>query len=119
MATRKENCIDFVEFPAKSVAGLTRSKRFFAEAFGWSYKDWGHNYADTTSSGLGSGLNADPGHRPSKPLVVIYTSDLDATRARVVTAGGKVTRDIFSFPGGRRFHFKDPSGNELAAWSDK
>ena len=85
---------------------------------GWSYKDWGDNYADTSDSGLGSGLNADPGHQPSQPLAVIYTSDLEEMRKKILSSKGLITRDIFSFPGGRRFHFKDPCGNELAVWSD-
>ncbi|HEX5055439.1 MAG TPA: VOC family protein [Gammaproteobacteria bacterium] len=118
MSIRSQHCIDFVEFPTRTVTELGRSKRFFTEAFGWSFKDWGEDYADTTGSGLGSGFNADPKHRPAKPLVVLYTSDLEATRGKVVEAGGKITRDIFSFPGGRRFHFREPGGNELAAWSD-
>ena len=118
MGKHKENCIDFIEFPANDIEGLAQSKRFFSEVFGWSYQDWGDDYSDTSGSGLGSGLNADPDHRPSMPLIVIYSSNLEDTRANVVAAGGKITRDIFSFPGGQRFHFKDPSGNELAAWSD-
>jgi predicted enzyme related to lactoylglutathione lyase len=114
----KQNSIDFIEFPAKTIAALDQSKNFFTEVFGWSFQDWGEDYADTTSSGLGSGFNTDPEHRPTKPLVVLFTSDLEATHAKILEAGGKVTRDIFSFPGGRRFHFKEPGGNELAVWSD-
>ncbi|GJQ22739.1 glyoxalase/bleomycin resistance/extradiol dioxygenase family protein [Candidatus Brocadia sapporoensis] len=119
MENRKDNHINFVEFPAKDVLGLSQSKRFFSEAFGWSYQDWGDDYADTNSGGLGSGFNADPTHRPIQPLVVLFSSNLEATRDKVLGAGGLITRDIFSFPGGRRFHFKEPGGNELAVWSDK
>jgi uncharacterized protein len=115
----KQNCIDFIEFPAKTIAALNRSKNFFTEVFGWSFQDWGEDYADTTDSGLGSGFNADPEHRPTKPLVVLFTSNLEATRTKVLATGGKITRDIFSFPGGRRFHFKEPGSNELAVWTDK
>jgi uncharacterized protein len=117
--TRRNNCIDFVEFPSKSVKDLAQSKHFFSSVFGWSYDDWGDDYADTKDSGVGTGINADPSHRPSHPLAVIYTADLEAVRAKVVEGRGRITRDIFPFPGGRRFHFKDPSGNELAVWSDK
>lgn len=119
MAKRPQsNHIDFVELPAKTAAALELSKAFYSSVFGWSYKDWGDDYSDTKDSGLGSGINADPEHQPSQPLVVIYVTDLAAARAQVVAAKGKITRDIFAFPGGRRFHFEDPAGNELAAWSD-
>jgi uncharacterized protein len=114
----RTNCFDFIEFPAKSIEGLHRSKIFYANVFGWSYKDWGDDYSDTENSGLGSGINADASHRPQYPLAVIYTTELEATRERVLAEKGTITRDIFSFPGGRRFHFSDPSGNELAVWSD-
>jgi predicted enzyme related to lactoylglutathione lyase len=87
--------------------------------FGWSFEDYGPDYADITNGGLASGINADPEHRPSHPLVVIYAAELEVVRRRVVEAGGKMTRDIFAFPGGRRFQFKDPAGNELAVWSDE
>jgi uncharacterized protein len=111
--------IDFVELPARNVADLARTKEFFGRAFGWTFQDYGPDYADITNSGLGSGINADPEHRPAHPLVVIYASKLEAVRDRVLEAGAKVTREIFAFPGGRRFHFTDPSGNELAVWSDE
>ncbi len=87
--------------------------------FGWSFKDWGDDYIDTTSSGLGSGFNADPQHRPRKPVVVVYCQDLELTRSKILDAGGEVTKEIFSFPGGRRFHFTDLASNELAVWSDQ
>src|SRR5690349_20538766 len=113
------NHIDFIEFPAPDVATLTRTKTFFAETFGWSSEHWGDDYVDIKGSGLAGGINADPAHRPSKPLAVVYVQDLEVTRQKVIAAGGKVTRDIFAFPGGRRFHFNDPCGNELAAWSNR
>lgn len=113
------NCFDFIEFPAENSEYLNKSKDFYSRIFGWSYKDWGDDYADTQSSGLSSGINADPSHRSRHPLAVIYTLDLEKIREKVVESGGAITRDIFSFPGGRRFHFTDPAGNELALWSDK
>ena len=67
----------------------------------------------------GGGINGGQDHKPLGPLPVVYVSDLEAAHARVIDAGGIVTRAIFSFPGGRRFHFADPAGNELAVWSDK
>jgi predicted enzyme related to lactoylglutathione lyase len=116
---KKPNEIDFIEFPTENIAEVIKAKSFYSEVFNWTFKDWGENYADTTSSGIGSGFNADPEHRPSKPLVVIYVSDLQKARNKVIDSGGEITKDIFSFPGGKRFHFKDPAGNELAAWSDQ
>lgn len=113
------NCIDFIEFPAEDVGGLNKAKDFYTNVFNWSYQDWGADYSDTQSSGLSSGINADPSHRPSTPLAVIYTLDLEVVREKVIELDGVITREIFSFPGGRRFHFKDPAGNELAVWSDK
>ena len=115
----REARIDFVEFPARSSEDLARSRDFFSAVFGWQYQMWGDDYADTRHSGVGSGINADSSHRPGQPLVVIYSADLKGTRSRVIGAGGRITRDVFSFPGGRRFHFADPAGNELAVWSDR
>jgi predicted enzyme related to lactoylglutathione lyase len=116
---QRENRFDFIEFPAENVGCLNKAKAFYQRVFGWSYKDWGDDYSDTQSSGLGSGINADPSHRPRYPLAVIYASDLEDLREKVVASGGIITRELFSFPGGRRFHFTDPAGNELAVWSDK
>ncbi len=110
--------INFLEFPARSAADIVSAKHFYSAVFGWSFTDWGGDYADTNGSGVGSGFNADPAHRPSQPLAVIYVSDLEQARTGVIAAGGTVTRDVFSFPGGQRFHFRDPLGNELAVWSD-
>lgn len=115
---KPNNQITYVEFPAPSAAGITVAKDFYGAVFGWSFQNWGESYIDTPSSGLGSGFNADPEHKPAKPLVVIYSADLERTRSQVLAGGGKVTKEIFSFPGGRRFHFTDPVGNELAVWSD-
>src|SRR5690242_17275747 len=101
--------IDYIELPAKNFAA---TKKFYAGVFGWAYQDWGDAYADTKDSGVGSGLNAEAPDGAA-PLVVLYAVELEATRARIVAAGGTIVRDIFDFPGGRRFHFRDPAGNEL------
>lgn len=114
----KENHIDYIEFPAQGREELGRARDFYSGVFGWKYQAWGDDYADTKDSGLGSGINADPAHRTARPLAVIYVSDLTAVLKKVRAAGGSVTKEIFSFPGGRRFHFVDPAGNELAVWSD-
>lgn len=116
---KKPNQIDFIELPARSPRAVQKAKAFYEAVFGWSFKDWGDHYVDTSSSGVGSGFNADPEHRPAAPLVVVYSRELEAAREQVRASGGKLTKDIFSFPGGRRFHFKDPCGNELAVWSDR
>lgn len=110
---KADRVIDYVELPSRDVA---RSKAFYGAAFGWTYQDWGPDYADTSGSGISSGLNGGSDHRPGAPLVVLHARDLEATRAAVVAAGGAITREIFSFPGGRRFHFRDVDGNELAVW---
>jgi predicted enzyme related to lactoylglutathione lyase len=116
--TTRNNCIDYIEFPARSVGELAAAKQFYGSAFGWIYKDWGSDYADTQSSGVGTGINADTSHQPKQVLVVIYAQLLEESRDKVVAANGRITKDIFSFPGGRRFHFIDPAGNELAVWSE-
>jgi predicted enzyme related to lactoylglutathione lyase len=113
----KHNHIDLIEFPAKNAEELQTVTTFFTAVFGWNYKDWGSTYHDTQDSGLTSGVIATD-DRPIMPLTVIYTNDLEATKETIVKAGGTITRDIYSFPGGRRFHFTDPAGNELAVWSE-
>jgi uncharacterized protein len=113
------NCFDFIELPVKDINTLNQTKEFYNKVFGWSYADWGDDYSDTQNSGLGSGLNADPSHRPNYPLAVIYTEDLEGLREKVCESNGVIIREIFSFPGGRRFHFADTAGNELAVWTDK
>src|SRR5262245_17836106 len=112
------NRIDYIEFPAKSAKALEAMKKFYAQAFGWSFKAWGDQYADTKSSGVKSGINAHPDRSPA-PLPVLYSKNLEKTKTQVVKAGGKIIKPIIAFPGGRRFHYRDPAGNELAVWSDK
>lgn len=118
-ANPRQNRIDYVEFPAPSVAALRASKEFYHQVFGWSWQDWGDDYADTKDSGIGSGFASDPNHRPVAPLVVLYSAELEVTREKIIQAGGSIVKDIVSFPGGRRFHYIDPAGNQLAVWSDK
>lgn len=115
----RNNCIDFIELPASSKASLLTAKRFYQTVLGWSFKDWGDDYADTQSAGVSTGINADADHKPLHPLVIIYSSDLEGVREKVLAADAKISKEIFSFPGGRRFHFLDPAGNELAIWSDR
>lgn len=116
----KDNQIDLIEFPANSAEELQKTTHFFTEVFGWTFKDWGGQYADTQSSGVTAGVNAtDAEKRQTMPLAVVYASDLEAAKERVVKAGGIIVYDIEAFPGGRRFQFTEPSGNELAVWSEK
>lgn len=108
---------NYIEFPVDGAEAVKDSREFFEAVFGWQYKEWGDSYVDTQNSGIVSGVSAVEGD-PATPLPVVYSDDLERLRKRVVEAGGHITQDIFSFPGGRRFHFREPSGNELAAWSE-
>jgi predicted enzyme related to lactoylglutathione lyase len=119
MSHNADNRIDYVEFPAPSTAALRANQAFYKEVFGWSWQNWGEDYTDTKDSGIASGMAADPLHRPAAPLVVLYSSQLELTKEKVLKAGGVISKDIVSFPGGRRFHYVDPAGNELAVWSDQ
>jgi predicted enzyme related to lactoylglutathione lyase len=107
--------IDYVEF---SVHSVPDAKRFYGSAFGWTFDDYGPDYASFADGRLSGGFQTAKEVRTGGPLVVIYAADLEAMERRVKQSGGKIVRPIFSFPGGRRFHFNDPSGNELAVWSD-
>jgi hypothetical protein len=107
--------IDYIEFPTDDAA---RSKAFYAQAFGWKFEDYGPTYTSFHDGRLAGGFAADKNARPAKPLVVIYAADLEGAQKAVEQAGGTIAQPIFSFPGGRRFHFVDPSGNELAVWSE-
>ncbi len=105
--------IDYVELPVSDGAA---SKVFFETAFGWVLTDYGPTYAATTTGDVDLGLDSTPGETVAAPLAVIRVDDLDEARSGVLAAGGEITRDIFAFPGGRRFHFREPGGCELAAW---
>ena len=107
--------IDYIEFPSPEVSA---AREFYSKVFGWKFEDYGPTYTSFHDGRIAGGFSADPVEQPAKPLVVIYASDLEATLEAVERGGGKVIRPVFSFPGGRRFHFVDPSGNELAVWSE-
>ena len=106
--------VDYVEMPGGDLAAV---KAFYGKAFGWSFSDYGPTYA-AFNEGLDGGFHAEDADAITKPLVILYAHDLEAMEAKVRAAGGVITRSIFSFPGGRRFHFTDPAGNELAVWSE-
>jgi uncharacterized protein len=105
--------LDYVELPAVEIAA---TRRFYEQAFQWNLSEFAPTYAATTTGDTDVGLDADSANRPAAPLPVIQVQDLEATLATVEKAGGTIVKPIFSFPGGRRFHFRDPSGNEMAAW---
>jgi len=107
--------IDYVEF---TVRDLAAAKRFYAAAFGWQFNDYGPEYAGIKGpTGEVGGLHQTASLRMGGPLVVLYSKDLEKTLEAVRAAGGKIVREPFAFPGGRRFQFTDPSGNELGVWS--
>lgn len=106
--------IDYVELPSATAHELTRG--FYAKAFGWEFTNFGPDYSAMTTGDVDVGLNGDPVEALSAPLPVIRVDDLEAAFDAVSKAGGVIAKAIFSFPGGRRFHFIDPSGSELAVW---
>ena len=107
--------IDYIEFP--STSGV-RTHEFFAEAFGWRFTSYGPGYEGIDDAGIDAGIDSSEG-RTAAPLAVVRTSDLEAAEREVVAAGGVITRPPFDFPGGRRFHFREPGGNELAVWVER
>ncbi|MFA7262815.1 MAG: VOC family protein [Caulobacter sp.] len=112
---REDGKIDYVEFPATAIPAV---KAFYSAAFGWTWVDYGPDYAAFGDAAVDGGFNGDASEAPAKPLVVLYAHDIEGMLAKVTSAGGVVVKPIFAFPGGRRFHFTDPSGNELAVWSE-
>lgn len=104
--------LNYLELPSADVA---RAKAFYAGAFGWRFSDFGPSYAATTSGDTDIGFQGDAAEQTAAPLATIEVDDLDATLAALQAAGGEITAPIFAFPGGRRFHFRDPDGYELAA----
>jgi len=107
--------IDYIELPTATAHELTRA--FYAKAFGWEFTDYGPTYSATGNGITDLGLQGDPQGALAAPLPVIKVDDLEAAFDAVSKAGGIIAKPIFSFPGGRRFHFIDPSGSELAVWS--
>ena len=109
--------IDYIEFPATDIPA---TKRFYRDVFEWKFTDYGPDYTSFEDGRLGGGFTTDSSvSKNSGPLIVLHASDLEAMESKVKSAGGRIVKPIFSFPGGRRFHFSDPNGNELAVWSDR
>ncbi len=108
----------YIEFPATN---LEKVKHFFSELFGWSFTDYGPEYTCFAGEGINGGFyrsdlvsSTDRG----AALLVFYSENLEQTEQKIEKAGGRIVKPTFSFPGGRRFHFSDPNGNEYALWSD-
>ncbi len=111
--------IDYLEYPAKDLAA---TKAFFAHAFGWKFEDYGPEYTAFDNQGVMGGFykadlvsNSDNG----AALTIFFSDDLESTQVKVIENGAIIVKPIFFFPGGRRFHFTEPSGNEFAVWSDQ
>ena len=117
MPPSRHHATDYIEF---SVTDMAEAKRFYAAAFDWQFTDYGPTYAGIQGDGREMGGMTQVEHvAHGGPLVILYSSDLDATLARVREAGGAVVKEPYEFPGGRRFHFADPTGNELAVWAER
>jgi len=115
--THLHHAIDYIEI---SVTDMTQAKAFYATAFGWAFNDYGPDYAGIKKqNGEAGGLRREEKVQAGGPLVILFSNDLEVSLGNVNAAGGTITKEPFDFPGGRRFQFKDPSGNELAVWSKK
>ncbi len=110
--------IDYIELPAKDLDAV---KEFFRAAFGWKFTDFGPDYTAFSDEGLDGGFYRSDlisSTKNGSALVVFYSNDLEKTLSKIEDADGKIIKQIFEFPGGRRAHFSDPNGNEYAVWSD-
>lgn len=114
--TAKDNHINYVELKSKD---LEKTKKFYSAAFNWTFTNYGPTYIAFSDSGLEGGFEKTENEIVNGALVILYHKNLVSVRDKIIEAGGDITKDIFSFPGGHRFHFRDPSGNKLAVWSDQ
>ena len=112
----KDKRIDYIELPVKD---MNEAKKFYSEVFGWDFVDYGPDYASFNDGRLDGGFRKESSVQKGGPLVVFYATQLESIQTKIKDSGGIIVKDIFEFPGGRRFHFTDPSGNELAVWSDQ
>ena len=114
----KNNKVNYIEIPAKDIEA---TKAFFTEVFGWTFVDYGPDYSSFGDQGVDGGFYKSDlvvSTEKGSPLIILYSDQLEATRDKIKKAGGEIIKPIFSFPGGRRFHFGDPNGNEFAVWSE-
>ena len=114
--SEQDSRVDYIEF---LTTNIEETKRFYSAVFGWEFTDYGPDYMSFTDGRLAGGFSVAPEVPAGGPLVVIYSTNLAEIEARIRESGGRIVRETFEFPGGRRFHFADPSGNELAVWSDR
>jgi predicted enzyme related to lactoylglutathione lyase len=112
----QNNRIDYIEFPATEI---TATKEFYTAVFGWKFTDYGPDYVSFEDGRLSGGFEKSAAVSRGGPLVIMFSTELEKTRTAVIEKGGTISKEIFTFPGGRRFHFLDPNGNELAVWSEK
>ena len=110
-----DNHINYVEFKAKD---LEKIKEFYTISFDWTFTDYGPTYVAFSESGIQGGFEKTESEIINGALIILYHKNLELIKSKIMESGGEISKDIFSFPGGRRFHFIDPSGNELAVWSD-
>ncbi len=110
--------INYIEFPSKDMAV---TKTFFTDVFGWSFADYGPDYIAFSNAGIDGGFyksDLSVSTQSGSALIVFFSENLEQTLSKIEAAGGLIIKPIFSFPGGRRFHFSDPNGNEYAVWSE-
>ena len=112
---KRDRTINYIEL---NVSTIDRAKAFYGSAFGWTFTDYGPHYTEFFDGNMKGGFDASGIVTTGGPLVVIYGDDLAATQRRVEEAGGKIVKPKFEFPGGQRFQFTDPDGNELAVWCE-
>ena len=112
----RDRRIDYLEFPATD---MEATKKFYSAVFGWQFVDYGPDYASFNDGNLDGGFTTTTEVSSAGPLVVFFAVNLEEVEANIRQNGGRIVKAIFEFPGGRRFHFTDPSGNELAVWSDR
>jgi predicted enzyme related to lactoylglutathione lyase len=113
----QHHTLNYVEYPS---CDLNATKRFFTQVFAWQFEDFGEAYTAFSEPNLAGGFYSAALHSDSRQgaaLLMFYSDDLEQTQANIVAAGGTISKAIFRFPGGRRFHFCEPSGNEFAVWS--
>jgi uncharacterized protein len=110
--------MSYIEFPSKNIKA---TQQFFSTVFGWEFIDYGTEYTSFSASDVNGGFyksDLSTSTENGSALLVLYYKDLETTQTKIFNAGGTIIKPIFSFPGGRRFHFADPNGNEYAVWSD-